>query len=251
MSDLWCLDNLGENYFLAFTVIRKFSSDIKDLWPRGTGTIALIANFLWNSFADSYGKLFMNRMTFLSGNLGTLLLRLVPANLVRNIPAHLSGNISARLFRNIIAHWVGHLPLLGFGHLLALIVGIVLASSRDGNPDLVVPVTLPLVLAVLLVQGGALGLGVRLVLRLVLVHTHVLVDGCTLLLIDGVALLSGGGLTLPLKHSLADVVMHSHTLLGLLLLVLGVPDGGVLRPALYTSLFGWSTYRRLNTGAIG
>ena len=33
MSDLWCLDNLGENYFLAFTVIRKFSSDIKDLWP--------------------------------------------------------------------------------------------------------------------------------------------------------------------------------------------------------------------------
>merc|ERR1712029_578655 len=136
-------------------------------------------------------------MTFLSGNLGTLLLRLVPANLVRNISAHLSGNISARLFRNIIAHWVGHLSLLGFGHLFAFIVGIVLASSRDRHPDLVVPVTLPLVLAVLLVQGGALGLGVRLVLRLVLVHTHILVDGCTLLLIDGVALLSGGGLTLP------------------------------------------------------
>jgi len=190
MSDLWCLDNLGENYFLAFTVIRKFSSDIKDLWPWGTGTIALIANFLGNSFADSNGKLFVNRMTFLSGNLGTLLLRLVPANLVRNISAHLSGNISARLFRNIIAHWVGHLSLLGLGHLLAFIVGIVLASSRDG-------------------------------------------------------------LTLPLEHSLAEVVMHSHTLLGLLLLVLGVPDGGVLRPALYASLFGWSTYRRLNTGAIG
>merc|ERR1719232_1412658 len=235
MSDLRCLDNLGENYFLAFTVIRKFSSDIKDLWPWGTGTIALIANFLGNSFADSNGKLFMNRMTFLSGNLGTLLLRLVPAN----------------LFRNIIAHRVGHLSLLGLCHLLALIVGIVLASSRNGHPDLVVPMTLPLVLAVLLVQGGALSLGVRLVLRLVLVHTHVLVDGCTLFLIDGVALLSGGRLTLPLEHSLADVVMHSHTLLGLLLLVLGVPDGGVLRPALYASLFGWSTYRRLNTGAIG
>merc|ERR1719232_128758 len=251
MSDLWCLDNLGENYFLAFTVIRKFSSDIKDLWPCGTGTIALIANFLGNSFADSYGKLFMNRMAFLSGNLGTLLLRLVPANLVRNIPAHLSGNISAGLFRNIITHWVGHLSLRGFGHLLALIVGIVLACSRNGHPDLVVPVPLPLVLAVLLVLGGALGLSVWLVLRLVLVHTHVLVDSCTLLLIDGVTLLSGGGLTLPLKHSLADVVMHSHTLLGLLLLVLRVPDGGVLRPALYAGLFSWSTYRRLNTGAIG
>merc|ERR1719232_480792 len=251
MSDLRCLDNLGENYFLAFTVIRKFSSDIKDLWPWGTGTIALIANFLGNSFADSNGKLFMNRMTFLSGNLGTLLLRLVPANLVRNISAHLPGNVSARLFRNIIAHRVGHLSLLGLGHLFALIVGIVLASSRDRHPDLVVPVPLPLVLAVLLVQGGALGLSVRLVLCLVLVNTHVLVDGCTLLLIDGVALLSGGRLTLPLKHSLADIVMHSHTLLGLLLLVLGVPDGGVLRPTLYTSLLGWSTYRRLNTGAIG
>merc|ERR1719232_1290646 len=235
MSDLWCLDNLGENYFLAFTVIRKFSSDIKDLWPCGTGTIALIANFLWNSFADSNGKLFVNRMTFLSGNLGTLLLRLVPANLVRNISAH----------------WVSHLSLLGLCNLLAFIVGIVLACSRDRHPDLVVPVPLPLVLAVLLVQGGALGLGVRLVLRLVLVHTHVLVDGCTLLLIDGVTLLSCGWLTLPLKHSLAYVVMHSHTLLGLLLLVLGVPDGGVLRPTLYASLFGWSTYRRLNTGAIG
>merc|ERR1719420_1136923 len=116
---------------------------------------------------------------------------------------------------------------------------------------LVVPMPLPLVLAVLLVQGGALGLGVWLVLRLKLVNTHVLVDSCTLLLIDGVALLSGGRLTLPLKHSLADVVMHSHTLLGLLLLVLGVPDGGVLRPALYASLFSWSTYWRLNTGTIG
>merc|ERR1719232_2135267 len=148
MSDLWCLDNLGENYFLAFTVIRKFSSDIKDLWPCGTGTIALIANFLGNSFADSNGKLFVNRMAFLSGNLGTLLLRLVPANLVRNITAH----------------WVGHLSLLCLCHLFALIVGIVLASSRYGHPDLIVPVPFPLVLAVLLVQGGALGLGVRLVL---------------------------------------------------------------------------------------
>ena len=108
----------------------------------------------------------MNRMTFLSGNLGTLLLRLVPANLVRNISAHLSGNISARLFRNIITHWVSHLSLLGLGHLLALIVGIVLASSRDGHPDLVVTLALPPVLALLGVLRAAHRLDVRLQLQL-------------------------------------------------------------------------------------
>jgi len=229
-------NNLGKNYLLTFTVCT--SSDIKDLWPGGSGTsgtIAFIANFLGNSFADSDGELFMDRVTFLSWHLGTLFQRLVPANLIRNISANLSGNIPARLFRNIMAHRVGHLPLLGLGHLLALVVGVVLASSGDGHPDLVVAVPLPLVLTVLLVLGRALGLGVRLILGLVFVHAHVLVHGGALLLIDGVALLSGGGLALSLKHGLADVVVLGDALLGLLLLVLRVPDGGVLGPALDAS----------------
>merc|ERR1719411_1936015 len=149
---------------------------------------------------------------------------------------------------------VGHLPLLGLGHLLALVVGVVLASSGDGHPDLVVAVPLPLVLTILLVLGRALGLGVRLVLGLVFVHTHVFVKGGALLLVDGVALLSGGGLTLSLKHGLTDVVVLGDALLGLLLLVLRVPDGGVLCPALDASrpadLLGRTTWRRLNPATI-
>merc|ERR1719259_1024373 len=87
---------LGKNYFLTFTVCT--SSNIKDLWPGGSrtsGTVASITNFLGNSFADSDGELFMDRMTFLSWHLVTLLQRLVPADLVRNVSADLSRNISA------------------------------------------------------------------------------------------------------------------------------------------------------------
>merc|ERR1719322_364955 len=246
---------LGKNYFLTFTVCT--SSNIKDLWPGGSrtsGTVASITNFLGNSFADSDGELFMDRMTFLSWHLVTLFQRLVPADLVRNVSADLSRNISACMLGHILAHRVRHLPLLGLGHLLAFVVGVVLAGAGDGDPDLVVAVSLPLVLAVLLVLGRALRLGVRLVLGLVLVHADVLVDRGALLLVDGVALLSGGWLTLSLKHCLADVVILGDALLGLLLLVLGVPDGGVLGPALHAGgpahLLGWTTRRRLDPTTI-
>ena len=97
---------------------------------------------------------------------------------------------------------------------------------------------------------GALSLGVRFILRLVLVNTDTFVDSVAALLRDNLALLSGGGLmtetqlefsTLkpPVNPHLAQLLVHSATnllvvgdaLRLLLLLVLGVPHHAVLRPA--------------------
>merc|ERR1719350_2638595 len=114
-------------------------------------------------------------------------------------------------------------------------MGVGLAGAGDLDPHLVVALTLPLVLAVLLVLCGALGLSVRLILRLVLVHAHLLVHCVALLLIHGLTHLSGCWLALSLKHRLALRHILSDALLGLSLHVLGVPHSGVLSPALHPS----------------
>ena len=106
----------------------------------------------------------------------------------------LSGNVDTLLLRDIVTHGVGNLLLLGLRHVLALVVGILLAGPGDFSPDLAVAVSLPLELAVLPVLCGALSLGVRFVLSLVLLNTHTLVHRGAALLVDGLALLSGGGL---------------------------------------------------------
>merc|ERR1712014_573004 len=188
------------------------------------GRVSGVTDLLRNTLADPDGHLLVLVGAVLPGHLLALLERLVGADLVSHLPALLPRDVLADLLGHVVTHGVGHLSLLGLDHVLAAVVGVLFAGAGDGSPDLVVAVALPLVLAVLLVLGGALGLGVRLVLRLVLVHTHTLVHG--------LALLSGGGLAQPLVHGVADLLVVGDALLGLLLLVLGVPDGGVLGPAL-------------------
>merc|ERR1712226_1321148 len=119
----------------------------------------------------------------LPGHLLALREGLAGAHLVRHGHAHLLGHRDTLLLRNILAILVGNLPGVGLGHLLALVVGNVLASPINGSPHLVIALSLPLVLAVLLVLGGTLGLSVRLVLGPVLLHTDVVVDGGALLLV--------------------------------------------------------------------
>merc|ERR1712152_18769 len=194
--------------------------------------MARVADLLGDRLADPHWDLLVLVGAVLTGDILALLQRLVGAHLVRHLPALLAGHVLAHLLRHVPTHGVRHLLLLGLGHVLAGVVGVLFAGAGDGSPDLVVAVALPLVLAVLLVLGGALGLGVRLVLRLVLVHTHTLVHSVTALLVNRLALLSGGGLAQPLVHGVADLLVVGDALLGLLLLVLGVPDGGVLGPAL-------------------
>merc|ERR1712008_401812 len=121
---------------------------------------------------------------------------------------------------------------MGLGNLLALIVGHVLAGALDGSPHLVVAVTPPLKLAILLVLSCAFRLSVRLVLGSVLLDTDVLVGGVALLLILCMAFLSGGWLAKSLDSLGALLLVDRITDLLLLLLVLSVPQGHILRPAL-------------------
>merc|ERR1739836_309638 len=158
------------------------------------GRVSGVTDLLGNTLADPHGHLLVLVGAVLPGHVLALLERLVGADLVRNLPALLPRDVLADLLGHVVTDGVSHLPLLGL--------------------------------------GGALGLSVRLVLRLVLVHTHTLVHGLAALLVHCLALLSGGGLAQPLVHGVADLLVVGDALLGLLLLVLGVPDGGVLGPAL-------------------
>jgi len=78
---------------------------------------------------------------------------------------------------------------------------------------------------------GALSLGKRFILSLVLVHTDTFVHCAAARLIDSLTLLPGGGLAQSLGHRVANLLVVGHTLRLLLLLILGVPHHGVLRPA--------------------
>ena len=168
----------------------RFSSGIKHLRSSWSNIVteSFITNLLRNSLAHSDWNLLMHSVALLTRHLPALLQRLVLADLIWNISAHLSRHVSATLLRHLVTHGVGHLPLLGLGHVPALVVGVLLAGAGDGDPDLVVPLPLPLVLAVILVEGGADCLGVGFILRLVLLHAHLLVHCPALLLIHNTAL---------------------------------------------------------------
>merc|ERR1712203_621329 len=92
---------------------------------------------------------------------------------------------------------------MGLLHILALVVRNVLAGSLDG-----------------LVFGPEL------------LDTDILVDGVALLLVLGMAFLSRGGLAQSLDSLGAFLLVLGHTDLLLLLLVLSVPQGDILGPAL-------------------
>merc|ERR1719187_1036421 len=116
----------------------------------------------------------------LSGLVVAPLQGLVGAHLVRDIPAHLPGGLHTLLLGHVSTHWVGHLSLLLLLHIPALLVRVTLASAGDGGPDLVIACALPPELTVVPVESAALCLCVRLHLRPVLLHTHILVQGLAL-----------------------------------------------------------------------
>merc|ERR1712076_14575 len=151
--------------------------------------------------------------------------------LVRDLTTVLSGNVDTLLLGDVVTHRVGNLLLLGLRHVLALVIGILLAGPGDFSPDLVVPIALPLELAVLLVLSGALSLGVRFVLRLVLLDTDTFVHSGAARLVSDLALLPGGWLAQTLSDGVTNLLVVGDALLGLLLLVLGVPHLAVPRPA--------------------
>merc|ERR1719245_1139915 len=179
--------------------------------------MARVADLLGDSLADPHWDLLVVVGAVLARDILALLQRLVGAHLVRHLPALLAGHVLTHLLRHVPTHGVRHLLLLGLAHVLAGVVGVLFAGAGDGSPDLVVAVAFPLVLTVLLVLSAALRLRVRLVLGLVLVNTDALVHSITALLVN----------------SLADLLVVSDALLCLLLLVLSVPHGGVLCPALH------------------
>ena len=133
-------------------------------------------------------------------------------------------------------------------HILAILMGVVFAGPRDSF--LVITMSLPPVLTVLLVEGGALCLCVGLILCLVLLHTHILVDGLALGLVLDLAHLSCGRLAQSLCFSathlnnntlLSNILISvylfiSHLLilccahLCLCLHILGIPQGDILCP---------------------
>merc|ERR1712106_336527 len=154
---------------------------------------------------------------------------------------------------NILAHGIGHLSLLGLGDILASLIRVLLAGAGYGSPDFVIAIAFPLILTVILVLCGALSLCVGLVLCLVLLHAHALEHRLALLLIDGAAHLPGGGLAQSLCLSPAHLLILSGADLSLSLLVLGVPKGGVLSPALHGPSQGGCLHRigGLNTSILG
>merc|ERR1712203_540323 len=177
----------------------------------------------------------MNSLTCLPWNILTLLQWLISTDLVRDCHTLLPGYRNTLLLRNIITHRVCHLPLLSLGHVLASLIRVSLAGTSYGSPDLVMAMAFPLVLTVLLVLCHTLSLCVWLVLCLVLLHTHVLVH-C-------VALLPGGWLAQSLCLSPAHLLILCGAHLCLCLLVLCVPQSGVLCPTLYRPCQGGCLHR--------
>merc|ERR1719323_2236125 len=211
--------NLGKNNLLILGCGLLIIPGIKDLGlvagDGGGGGVAGVTHLLGDPLAHSQGALLVHGVTLLHRPLAALLQGLVTAHLVRDLATRLSWHISTLLLGDIATHGVGHLSRLLFSHIPALVMGVGLAGAGDGDPHLVVTLSLPLVLAVLLVLSGALCLSVGLILCLVLVHTNLLVHCVALLLIHGLTHLSGCGLALSLKHCLALRDILGDTLLGL------------------------------------
>merc|ERR1712227_869426 len=90
----------------------------------------------------------------------------------------LAGDINTLLLLHLSAHLLGHLPGHLLVHVLALVMGLDLASAGDRDPDHVVTLALPFVLAVPAVCIGALFLSDLHVLSFVLHITHLLPHSC-------------------------------------------------------------------------
>lgn len=176
--------------------------------------ILVITDLLGNLPAKSDRNFPCIHLTVFNWNSFTSFKRFSFTNLVRHLLALISWNINTLFYWNIIADRVGDQFLLGLWNILADIIRVGHTSAGNNNPDLLIPLPLPPVLTVLLVQGGALCLPVVLVLLPVLLHAHLLV----------------GGVALVLHHPVAHwfVCVHAHLLvvyLALLLVLLGAHLG--------------------------
>ena len=185
-------------------------------------------HLLGNLPTDPDRNLLMLIMTALSRYVLTCLVWLINTLLLWYVLTSLSRNINTLLLRNLPADWVSHLPLLSLGYILTLIIRVLLACAGYWRPHLAIALTLPPVLTVLLVQGGALRLYEWFILCLVLIHTDTVVDSLTFILIDSPALCPDGVQTqsMVLCHTLLVILCGAH--LCLCLLVLCVPHSGVL-----------------------
>merc|ERR1712014_252893 len=165
----------------------------------------------------------MNSMTGLSWYVLALLKWLVSAHLVRNCHTLLPWYRYTLLLRKIITHRVGNLLLLGLGHVNTSLVWVLLAGTGYRSPDLMA-MALPLVLTVFLVLCHTFCLSVRLILCLVLLHTHILVNCTALFLIDSVTLLPGCWLAQSLCLCPAHLLILCSAYLCLCLLVFSIPQ---------------------------
>ena len=86
--------------------------------------------------------------------------------------ADLIRNVVTFLLWNLVTNRIGNLLGVSLLNIMTFVVGIRLTAAGDWSPDLFFPNDLPVVLAVFLVGGHTLGLGVRLQHGLVLIHTH-------------------------------------------------------------------------------
>merc|ERR1719167_1455331 len=200
--------------------------------PGRNGRTASIAHPLRHPLADPLGHLFVDLLALLLRHLVTHLDGVVRALALLNRGALLLGHGTARPTQHIPTLLVGHLTLPLLGHINAGVVGVGAAGAGDGDPHLGGALALPVVLAVLLVLGAALSLGVGVHLRPVGRLAHLLVDSVAHLLGGGAALLPGHVDAGLLDLGLALVGVHGHAFLGLRLYVVGAPHSGHLGTAL-------------------
>merc|ERR1712177_199727 len=143
-----------------------------------------VADSRGNPSADLVGDLLVLIFTLLLFLLVAFLFALLGTLLIMDLVTFLTGDINTLLLIHILAHIMGHLP----GHLLvnvlALVMGLDLAGAGNDDPDHVVALALPFVLAVLAVYIGALLLSDLHVLSSVLHITHLLPHSCAFLLIN-------------------------------------------------------------------
>ena len=128
----------------------------------------LLGNLLARLHRDSL----VNIDALLSGNITAHFVWFLSALLLRYLMTHLLGNINTHLVRNITADWEADLSLLGLGHIDTLFVRFLSAGPGYGNPDLVVALPLPPVLALFAVQSLTHRLNVGLNLSLELLRAN-------------------------------------------------------------------------------
>merc|ERR1712029_1088873 len=113
---------------------------------------------------------------------------------MRDLSADFSRNILTPLLRNIFRDSVWLLPLPLFLHIFTSLYWVVGAGARVHHPHLLISLTLPVVLAVLLVHHSTLCLNVIIIHCVVLGVTLLPGDGTALSLLDNVTLLASDDL---------------------------------------------------------